>query len=66
MVAHITNQPPSLARAHESRGATWPPAPMPALSGIMHLLLQLGGIDFQDYKPGTVMRRIERRMAVRR
>jgi two-component system CheB/CheR fusion protein len=37
-----------------------------ALDGIMHLLLLLGGIDFHEYKPGTVMRRIERRMNVRR
>ena len=35
------------------------------MAGILHLLLQLGGIDFQDYKPGTVSRRIERRMTVR-
>jgi len=35
-----------------------------ALSGILHLLMQLGGINFEDYKPATVMRRIERRMVV--
>jgi two-component system CheB/CheR fusion protein len=35
-----------------------------ALSGILHLLLQMGGINFEDYKPGTVMRRIERRIGV--
>lgn len=35
-----------------------------ALSGILHLLLQMGGINFEDYKPGTVMRRIERRIVV--
>jgi two-component system CheB/CheR fusion protein len=32
---------------------------------IMHLLHQVGGIDFSDYKPTTVMRRIERRQQVR-
>ncbi len=35
-----------------------------ALSGILHLLMQMGGINFEEYKPGTVMRRIERRMVV--
>lgn len=35
------------------------------MNGILRLLLQLGGIDFQEYKIGTVMRRIERRMTVR-
>ncbi len=36
-----------------------------ALDRIFHLLRALGGIAFQDYKPATVMRRIERRMQVR-
>jgi two-component system CheB/CheR fusion protein len=31
----------------------------------MHLLQHQGGIDFREYKPATVMRRIERRMQVR-
>lgn len=31
-------------------------------SNLMLLLHQVGGIDFSDYKPATVMRRIERRM----
>lgn len=31
----------------------------------MHLLPQVGGIDFHEYKAGTVMRRVERRMNVR-
>lgn len=35
------------------------------LAAILQLLHQVGGIDFADYKPGTVMRRIERRMQVR-
>lgn len=39
--------------------------PDAALSAILHLLQQLCGINFEDYKPGTVLRRIERRMAVR-
>ena len=32
---------------------------------IMHLLQHSGGIDFREYKPATVMRRMERRMQVR-
>jgi two-component system, chemotaxis family, CheB/CheR fusion protein len=35
------------------------------LGAIMQLLHQIGGIDFADYKPATVLRRIERRMQVR-
>ncbi|MBK1722607.1 chemotaxis protein CheB [Thiocystis violacea] len=31
----------------------------------MHLLQHAGGIDFREYKPATVMRRMERRMQVR-
>lgn len=66
--------------AHASRGAGDAPAgrvdkegpgagaslqPDAALRAILHLLHQLGGVNFEDYKPGTVLRRIERRMAVR-
>ncbi|MBK1718888.1 chemotaxis protein CheB [Thiocystis violacea] len=32
---------------------------------VMHLLQHSGGIDFREYKPATVMRRMERRMTVR-
>ncbi len=35
------------------------------MEGIFHLLYQIGGINFKEYKPATVMRRIERRMQVR-
>ncbi|MBK9441294.1 MAG: PAS domain-containing protein [Comamonadaceae bacterium] len=67
LLARITNQPivkaaVTLDTASHSLRATSPEA---ALSGILHLLLQVGGIDFQEYKTGTVMRRIERRMNVR-
>lgn len=63
ILAHITNQPVPIAEGNRPNHAlaTGPDA---ALSGILHLLLQLGGINFEEYKPGTVMRRIERRMAV--
>ncbi|SEI37349.1 two-component system, chemotaxis family, CheB/CheR fusion protein [Allopseudospirillum japonicum] len=33
-----------------------------SLEFIFQLLLQAGGIDFHDYKPATVLRRLERRM----
>ena len=36
-----------------------------AFDGIMQLLQHIGGIAFNDYKPSTVVRRIERRMQVR-
>jgi len=36
-----------------------------ALEEALHLLHHQGGINFRDYKPATVMRRIERRMQVR-
>lgn len=36
-----------------------------AFDGIMQLLQHVGGIAFGDYKPSTVLRRIERRMQVR-
>ena len=67
LLAHITNQPIVQAAValdvHPEH--TLSIGPEAALSGIMHLLLQVGGIDFQEYKSGTVMRRIERRMNVR-
>ncbi|MBK1731008.1 chemotaxis protein CheB [Thiococcus pfennigii] len=36
-----------------------------ALEEIQHLLRHVAGIDFRDYKPATVLRRIERRLQVR-
>jgi two-component system CheB/CheR fusion protein len=35
------------------------------LESILHLLYQVGGINFKEYKPATVQRRIERRMQIR-
>jgi two-component system CheB/CheR fusion protein len=64
--AHLLKQPPHRSDQPSEiapRSATL--SPEASLSGIMHLLLQLGGVDFQEYKPGTVLRRIERRIAVR-
>ncbi len=53
----------SVARPTEDFAAS---DPQRAMRAILHLLLQSSGIDFGDYKPGTVSRRIERRVAVRR
>ncbi|APW47906.1 chemotaxis protein CheB [Rhodoferax antarcticus] len=67
LIAHITNQAiveaaVSLDEPVQRAAALSPEA---AMNGILRLLLQVGGIDFQEYKAGTVMRRIERRMNVR-
>lgn len=35
------------------------------LENILHMLYQVGGVNFNDYKPTTVQRRIERRMQIR-
>jgi two-component system, chemotaxis family, CheB/CheR fusion protein len=66
LLAHIRNipyqepevEPPRLvAHANMTRDEV--------LAALLHLLHQVGGIDFSDYKPTTVMRRIDRRMQVR-
>jgi two-component system CheB/CheR fusion protein len=36
-----------------------------AFAEILQRLYQLGGIDFSDYKPATILRRLDRRMQVR-
>lgn len=65
IVAHVTQQAlPFVDNSRSSHLQGLPLGPDAALSGILHLLMQLGGINFDEYKPGTVMRRIERRMAV--
>jgi len=67
IMAHLLNKPlPAQAQPAQGTGRASDASPESALDGIMHLLLLLGGIDFQEYKPGTVMRRIERRMSVRK
>lgn len=65
IVAHVQNPRPA-ARDEEAleRTATFAVGVDVALGGILHLLMQMGGVNFEEYKPGTVMRRIERRMAV--
>lgn len=63
--AHVKNQstPPQVIRHIANETAEEKLAQ--AYKDILHLLSQVGGINFAEYKPGTVSRRIERRMAVR-
>ena len=65
LVAHGTNQPQPMPDQDEPRVPAQPDAPHSAMAGIIDLLRHIGGIDFSDYKPGTVNRRIQRRMTVR-
>lgn len=37
-----------------------------ALAAVIKLLFSVDGVDFSEYKPGTIIRRIERRMIVNR
>jgi two-component system, chemotaxis family, CheB/CheR fusion protein len=65
MLAHIRNLP---YKDLQPEAKLVPHAKMPTeevVAAILQLLHQVGGIDFADYKPATVMRRIERRMQVR-
>ena len=65
LVAHILNLP---YKESEVETKVVPYATMSndeVLAACLQLLHQIGGIDFSDYKPATIMRRIERRMQVR-
>lgn len=65
LVAHILNVPYKELPAETK---VIPYATMTneeVLAGCLQILHQIGGIDFSDYKPATIMRRIERRMQVR-
>lgn len=65
LLAHIRNLP---YKDIEPEAKLVPHAKMSTeevVAAILQLLHQVGGIDFADYKPATVMRRIERRMQVR-
>jgi two-component system CheB/CheR fusion protein len=65
LLAHLRGQ------AYGEPQAVLPVTPHAALTNdevfaeILQLLYQLGGIDFSDYKPATIMRRLERRMQAR-
>ncbi len=67
IVAHVHSEPPPLLGAVGAKPTPmpWADGPEQALDGILRLLAQLGGLNFDDYKPATVMRRLERRMVVR-
>lgn len=64
VVSHINNIPID-PPYDENPVLRTPLSPEDALEGVLQLLLQSGGIDFHDYKPATLVRRIERRMQVR-
>jgi two-component system CheB/CheR fusion protein len=64
LAAHLRGVCPPEATDADPLPPPGPTSDEDAHAGIIHLLSHLGGIDFQDYKPGTVHRRIERRMAV--
>ena len=65
LLAHIRNE------SYDDHRPVLPVTPHSALTNddifaeILQLLYQLGGIDFSDYKPATIMRRLERRMQAR-
>jgi two-component system CheB/CheR fusion protein len=65
LLAYLRHQP------YNDLRALLPVTPHAALSNddvfaeILQRLYQLGGIDFSDYKPATIMRRLERRMTAR-
>ena len=66
ILALILNHPAPMGEAlHDGAGRGVALSAEAAMTGILQLLLKVGGIDFQEYKPGTVTRRIERRMTVR-
>ena len=55
---------PYLTPSSSSRTAELVPDGDPQLKDILHLLRAANGVDFCDYKPATVKRRILRRMAL--
>jgi two-component system CheB/CheR fusion protein len=63
LAAHIRT--PRTAGLRLLANATLPGQTEP-LDGILETMLGASGIDFRDYKPTTVLRRIERRMQVQR
>lgn len=63
--SHIGNLPPEDELPQREGSANTPLTEDEARQGIIQLLLQISGIDFNDYKSATLNRRIERRMQVR-
>ncbi|MES9930711.1 MAG: chemotaxis protein CheB [Candidatus Thiodiazotropha sp. 6PDIVS] len=64
LLSHIRNMPPGPLLTQPIEEET-PISDDDAYEGIMQILLQTVGIDFQDYKIATILRRIERRMQVK-
>lgn len=62
IVGHVKNVMEVSARGKPLDSADPDINPM---ESILHLLYQVGGINFKEYKPATVQRRIERRMQIR-
>ena len=65
VVSHLNNLPIEAVDAASPPAVRPPRSAEDAQEGILQLLLKAGGIDFHDYKPATLLRRIERRMQVR-
>lgn len=61
--AHVAGQGQPLVCTNLQ--GTRPESIQEAYANILQLLSQVAGINFNEYKPGTVTRRIERRMTVR-
>ncbi len=64
---HIQHVPqPALLKAEQPDSSLDSPLDRDSpMEEILHLLHQQGGVNFREYKPATVVRRIERRMQVR-
>lgn len=65
LIAHMRNLPVSMPENDAEEQPRVQLSREEASEGIVQLLLQYSGIDFHDYKPATLIRRIERRMQVR-
>ncbi len=65
IVAHL-HRMPGVSKKPRPTAAPGSAPPIAPLEEILILLQQLAGINFHDYKPDTLLRRIERRVAVRR
>ena len=62
IVGHVKNVMEVSAKGKASEPVELDFDPM---ESILHLVYQIGGINFKEYKPATVQRRIERRMQIR-
>ncbi|MDT8438575.1 MAG: CheR family methyltransferase [Wenzhouxiangellaceae bacterium] len=65
VMSHIHNLPLPEEQQPQTSEQRRPLSPEDARDGILDLLLNASGINFRDYKPATLNRRIERRMQVR-